>query len=161
MGQFTFIDGTTVCPKCKSQMKTFRYKKNAVSNVAVKNDWAAMKKITTWNEQTYGYGQGRMCMNCYKKRQVRFWVIIALFFAAMIACMILGAVLDITPLLVTGLGLIVLFFIFAGSKSGKELFDIWKAVSRYSRPAQEFVSRLVSEHNDQFGRNDMVYAEDD
>jgi hypothetical protein len=155
----TFIDGTDVCPVCQAKMVRFTYKKNAVSNLASKNDWTAMQRVTTWNEKTYGGGHGYMCQSCYKKRQIRFWAIFSLVWAAIIASVAVGAALRLLPLLIGGIGAAVVLFAFAYSKSGKKLYDIEGAMSRYAKSAQEFASRLVAEHPEQFGKNDHVYVE--
>ena len=148
---YTFIDGTDICPKCGSRMAYFSYKKNAVSNAATKTDWAAMKKITTWTETTYGSGKGCMCLKCYGKRRGVFWAVSAIVAAAVIALAVIGIILPSKPLLLAGIGAAVVLVAFAGSKSGKELYDIGKAFDRYSKPSQEFVTRLVAEHPEQFG----------
>ena len=115
-----------------------------------------MKKITSWQEQTYGHGAGTMCMACYKKRQIRFWIVLGILLAAMIAAIVVGAVCSIQPLLIGGFLALGVFFAFSLSKSGQQLYDVFKGMERYANPAQEFACRLVTEHPEQFGRNDVV-----
>jgi len=79
----TFIDGTTKCPVCNSNMACFRYKKNAVSNVSRKTDWERWKKVTTWTERTYAESHGYMCLGyalLLKANQLLLGVILGLLY---------------------------------------------------------------------------------
>ncbi|MDI9497217.1 MAG: hypothetical protein QM270_01860 [Bacillota bacterium] len=154
----TFIDGTTVCPVCRAEMTCFQYDKNTISNARVKTDWQAWKKITSWTETTYGRGIGFMCLDCYKKRARRFWLVFGLLLLMLIAAIATGAVFSLKPLLYTGLGGLAVMLILFYSRDAKEFYDLEKAIRRHANPTQEFASRLVREHPDEFQRNDIIRA---
>lgn len=164
--QYTFLDGTTVCPACRKEMARFRYTLNSVSNVAVnqKTNWEQMKKTTTttWKERTYRSGKGYMCLHCYKKRQTVFWIIFSILCLALIACIVLGRVLSIQPLFIGGLGVLVVTLLFAYSKSGQELVDLKALIRRKINPDYEFLKRFAEEHRDLIADpSDMIRVEAD
>lgn len=157
--QHAFIDGTAVCPKCGARMSVFRYRKAAIGNVSTSTDWAAMKKTTRWTETTYGKGSGYMCRECYKKRQLIFWLIFGTIFLGLVALIVVGAILQIQWMWITGAGIIALTVIFSISKSGRELFDLFSFISCKLSPEQEFIHYMIVDHPELFNKNDRIYPE--
>lgn len=164
--QYTYIDGTTVCPACGKEMDRFQYTLNSVSNVAVnqKTNWEQMKKTTTttWKERTYRSGKGYMCPHCYKKRQTVFWIVFSILCAALIACIVLGRVLSIQPLFIGGLGVLAVTLLFAYSKSGQELIDLKALFRRKVNPEHEFLAFFAKEHRELIADpTDMIRVKED
>ncbi len=157
--QHAFIDGTAVCPKCGARMSVFRYRKAAIGNVSTSTDWASMKKTTRWTETTYAKGSGYMCRECYKKRQLIFWLIFGTIFLGLVALIVVGAILQIQWMWITGAGIIVLTLIFSYSKSGRELFDLFSFITCKLSPEQEFIHYMIVDHPELFNKNDRIYPD--
>lgn len=154
----TYIDGTTICPVCNRAMARFQYEKNEIGGVSTRTDWAQWKKITTWQETPYDKGIGCMCLRCYGKRKLRFWLIFVLLILTAALSIIIGAKCSIKPLLYVGIGIAAVFLILICSKSAQELYDLRSSAECKLNPAQEFVHLLIKEHPGEFNRNDMVRA---
>ena len=154
----TFIDGTTVCPACNSTMAVFNYKTNAVSNVSTKTNWEQWKKTTSWTETTRATGGGTMCLPCYQKRKLSFWLIFGAIVLMAILFIVIGLAASIKPLLYIGIAVAAVIAILLFSKSARELYDLVKMIERKTNVSKEFVCLLVNEHSNEFNKNDVVEA---
>ena len=99
-----------------------------------------------------------MCPVCYRKRQIRFWLIFGAVLLAAVAAITVGAVIPLKPVMYAGIAVIGVMLILVCSKSAAELYDLGGKLMRMSNPAQEFVSLLVREHPGAFRSSDKVEA---
>ena len=154
----TFIDGTTSCPVCNSAMASFSYKTNVVSNVRTKTNWEQWKKTTSWTETTRDTGRGTMCLKCYQKRKLRFWLVFGAFVLVTVLLIVIGLNTSLKPLLYIGIAFAAVVAILLFSKSAKEIYDLPKMMDRKISTDKEFVCLLLNEHRNEFNKNEVVEA---
>ena len=126
--------------------------------MSTKTNWEQWKKTTSWTETTRDTGCGTMCLKCYQKRKLRFWLVFGALVLLTVLFIVIGLSSSIKPLLYTGVIFAAVIAILLFSKSAREIYDLVKMMDRNTNASMEFVCLLLNEHRSEFNKNDMVEA---